>query len=146
MARPKRQVEPEDSFEEQPLTEQVSAPVTYAPPVYTPPPMQLHVERQGSQSEAYTRRFPQIRGGICEFCGVLDPNVESKFQYRLCPHYRGMQARCTYCPDQKDPDDVVYHETLNVAEHPDKPGTLVMWCGSFNCSQAHIKRFRRAGN
>lgn len=144
MARPKRQAE--DSYEEQPLTEQVSAPVTYAPVYTPPPPMQLHVERQGNNSEAYTRRFPQIRGGTCEFCGVLDPNVEGKYQYKLCPHYRGMQARCTYCPESKDPDDVVYHETLNVAEHPDKPGTLVMWCGSFNCSQAHIKRFRRSGN
>ncbi len=143
MGRP-RKTTAEDSFDEQPLTEQVSAPVTV--PVYTPPPKQLHVESIGSASEAYTIRFPPMRGGICEFCGVLDPKVESKFQYRLCPHYRGMQARCTYCPDSKDPDDVIYHETLNVAEHPDRPGTLVMWCGSFNCSQAHIKRFRRAGS
>lgn len=140
MARPKKQVEVLP--EEQPPTERVQAPVTYAPP---PPARRvLHVERQGSQSEPVTERFPQIRGGICEFCGVLDQLTESKFQYKLCPHYRGMQAQCTYCPESKDPDDVVYHETLNVAAHPDHPDRLVMWCGSFNCSQAHLKRFKRA--
>lgn len=139
MARPKKQVEPEM---ERPLTEQVQAPVHYAPP--PPPPRVMRVEREGSQSEPKTVRWPQIRGGVCEYCGVLDGNVPSQFQYKLCGHYRGMQAQCTYCPESKDPDDVVYHETLNVAEHPDKPGVLVMWCGSFNCSQAHTKRFRRA--
>lgn len=145
MARPKRQVEAqvvEEQIEEiQPPTERVQAPVTYTPP--PPVPKQMRVERQGSHSEALAHRYPQIRGGTCEFCGVLDPNVEAKYQYKLCPHYRGMDARCTYCPESKDPEDVVYHETLNVMEPLDNPGTLIMWCGSYNCSQAHLKRFRR---
>jgi hypothetical protein len=128
-------------------TERVSAPepvATFVPqPVYQPTPRQMRVERSGSQSEAYTRRFPQIRGGICEFCGVLDRNVPSQHQYKLCPHYRGMQARCTYCPENKDPDDIVYHTDMNVAEHPDNPNTLIMWCNSYDCSRAHEKRFKR---
>lgn len=143
MARPKKQVEPEAVEEQpnvQPPTERVEAPVTYAPP----PSKVMRVERQGSHSEALARRYPQIRGGVCEYCGVLNPNIEAKYQYKLCPHYRGMEARCTYCPENRDPEEVVYHETLNVMEPVDNPGTLVMWCGSFNCSQAHLKRYRRA--
>ena len=141
MARPKKQVEPDfEENQDQPLTEQVQAPVTYMPP-----PKRVHVEREGNRSEPLATPWPQIRGGICDFCGVLDPYVESKFQYKLCPHYRGLDARCTYCPESKDPNDVVYHEVLRVMEYPIGSGTLIMWCGSFNCSQAHEKRFKRAG-
>lgn len=142
MARPKKILA--DVGQNQPATERVSAPETVAIPQPTPAPRQMRVERQGSQSEPYTRRFPQIRGGVCEFCGVLDKNVPSQYQYKLCPHYRGMQARCTYCPENKDPDDTVYHAAMNVAEHPDTPGTLIMWCDTYECSRAHEKRFRRA--
>lgn len=114
-----------------------------APP---PPqaPRQMRVERQGAKSEPYTQRFPQVRGGVCEFCGVLDPNVPSQFQYKLCGHYRGMQLRCSYCPETKDPDEVNYHSNLNIASHPDNPNTLIVWCDSYNCSDAHLKRFQRA--
>lgn len=134
---------------------QVEAPPAPVVVISTPPiaqmvqqraeaqPRQMRVERQGSRSEAYTRRFPQIRGGICEFCGVIDSNVPSQFQYKLCAHYRGMQAACTYCPATKDPDDVVYHSAMNVAESPDRPGELIMWCDSYECSKAHIERFQK---
>lgn len=141
MARPRK------IKEETPLTEQVSAPETIMPeqpPVYIPPaPRQMRVERQGSQSEPYTRRFPEIRGGVCEFCGILDRNTPSQYQYKLCPHYRGMEARCTYCAETKNPDEVVYKSAMQVAEHPDRPGTLIMWCNSFECASAHLKRFKR---
>lgn len=147
MARPKDDAEPQPATEREiaPETEVVAEPVVVAPPVYTPPaPRQMRVERQGSQSEPFTRRFPQIRGGICEFCGVMDKNVPSQYQYKICPHYRGMQARCTYCPENKDPDEVIYHADLNVAESPDNPNVLIMWCNSYECSRAHEKRFKRA--
>lgn len=146
MARPKRQVEaPVEEPAAQPPTERVAAPVQYIP---RPPqaPRQMRVERQGAEGSAYSQRFPQIRAGICEYCGVLDSGTPSQFQYKLCPHFRGMQARCTYCPESKDPDDVIYHEVLNVAEHPDKPGILVMWCGSYSCSQKHTQRFKQTVN
>ena len=107
------------------------------------PLQQMQVERMGTQNEPYTRRFPQIRGGQCEFCGTLDPNQPGNMQYKLCPHYRGKTIRCSYCADTKDPDEVIAHSALNVAESPDRPGTLVVWCDSYECSQAHLKRFRK---
>ena len=159
MARPKK--DPVESAQQptQPLTEQVSAPETVTPvqpppPVFTPPPpppvyvppapRQMRVEREGNSSAPYTRRFPQIRGGICEFCGVIDGRYSSQDQYKMCPHYRGMQARCTYCPENKDPDEVVRVSEMNVAEHPDKPGVLIMWCNSFECSKKHLDRFKQS--
>lgn len=107
-------------------------------------PRQMQVERQGDLSSPSSFRYPQVRGGICEFCGVLDPNQPSQFQYKLCPHYRGLQLRCTYCPASKDPDDIIYHANMNVASHPDNPGKLVVWCDSYDCSRAHEKRFSRS--
>lgn len=100
------------------------------------------IERQGSRTEPITRRMPQVRGGICEFCGVIDPSVPSEQQYKLCPHFRGMQLRCSYCTEDKNPDDVIGHSTLNIAEHPDNPEKLIVWCDSYNCSRAHESRFR----
>jgi hypothetical protein len=115
---------------------------TPAQPVYQAPRMK-RIERQGSRSEPYTRRYPQVISGICEYCGVLDPHQPSQYQYKLCPHYRGMQLRCSYCPDTKDPDDVIYHSALNIAEHPENPDTLIVWCDSYECSRAHEARFKR---
>ena len=124
----------------------VEAPVsTPAPmPVFTPPPPRPKtIERQGGHTEPKTRRLPQIRGGICEFCGVLDRNVPSQFQYQLCPHFRGLgEMRCSYCDEAKNPTDVVMNSVLNIAEHPDNPDKLVVWCNSYVCSGKHIARFR----
>ena len=142
MARPRKVPLAEDV---QPATEREYAPVTEAPvyqPYVPPAPRQMQIERQGSRSEPYTRRFPEVRGGICDFCGVLDKNVPSQYQYKLCPHYRGQQLRCSYCPDNKDPDEVVYHANLNIHEHPDRPGVMIVVCNSYNCSKAHLERFQ----
>lgn len=103
----------------------------------------MRIEREGSRSAPMSRRWPRVIGGVCEFCGILDSNVPSQFQYKLCGHFRGMDIMCSYCPESKNPEDVVYHANMNVAEHPDKPGTLIAWCDSFNCSEAHLKRFQR---
>ena len=101
------------------------------------------IERQGSKAEPYTQRYPQVRGGICEYCGVIDPNQPSEYQYRLCAHYRGMALRCSYCPESKNPDEIIGHHTLNVAGHPSDPGTIIAWCDSYECSRKHEARFRR---
>lgn len=119
-----------------PAAERVMAPVQIQP-------RQMQVERQGARSEPYVRRFPQVRGGICEYCGVIDPNVPSQSQYKLCEHYRGTQLRCSYCPETKDPDEVIYHAALNVVESPTNPGTMIAWCDSYECSRAHLARFQR---
>ena len=111
-------------------------------PVATPPPARVKtVERQGVQAVPFTRRYPQVRGGICEWCGVMDNKIPSQFQYKLCPHFRGMELRCSYCDEAKDPDEVIGHATLNVAEHPDNPDKLVVWCNSYTCSGKHEARF-----
>ena len=101
------------------------------------------IERQGSRTEPVTRRYPQVRGGVCEFCGILDNKVPSEHQYKLCPHFRNIgQLRCSYCDENRDADDVIGHGVLNIAEHPDNPDKLIVWCDSYNCSRAHEARFK----
>lgn len=119
-------------------TERESAPA----PVQYVLPRQKQVERQGAISAPYVHRHPQIRGGICEFCGVIDPNQPSEYQYKLCPHYRGMQMACSYCPEAKDQNEVIGHSTLNVAEHPQNPNMLIIWCNSYECVKRHGERFK----
>lgn len=127
---------------------QPTPPTPVPEPAYVAPvpqlPRNMRVERAGTVSAQYSTRWPQIRGGTCEFCGVMDPNQPAQFQYKLCNHFRGMTARCTYCPENKDPDEITYHSTLNVATHPDNPSTIIMWCNSYACSDAHLKRFNKA--
>jgi len=131
------------------VTETLQAPDTavieQAPqPIQYTAPRQKRVERQGSQSEPFTRVWPQVRGGTCEFCGTLDRNMPSEYQYKLCPHYRGMQLRCSYCDASKNPDDVINHTILNIRDHPTDPSALVVWCDSYECSRKHEKRFKIA--
>lgn len=102
----------------------------------------LTVERQGQGSAQYSERFPQVRGGVCEFCGIQDPLVAAEHQYKMCPHYRGMMLRCSYCDETKNPDEVAGKSVLNVAKHPDNPSKLVVWCDSFSCSEKHLARFK----
>ena len=129
-------------------TEPSNAPVMPEVPVVPqfvprPQPRQKMIERRGQRTEPYTRRLPQIRGGICEFCGVIDHNVPSQFQYQLCPHFRGLgEMRCSYCDEAQNPTEVVLHAVLNIAEHPNNPDQLVVWCNSYKCSKAHEDRFK----
>lgn len=100
------------------------------------------IERQGSRTVPVTRRWPQVRGGICEKCGVMDKNIRSEDQYKLCEHFREIgQLRCSYCDETKNPDDIIYHSVLNIASHPDNPDKLIVWCNSYECSRKHEKRF-----
>jgi hypothetical protein len=103
-------------------------------------PHQKEIEVSGTSSPV-SQRYPQVRGGICEFCGVLDGKYPSEMQYKLCPHYRGQQLRCVYCPREKDADDVINHSVLNIADHPENPNKLVVWCDSYECSKKHRERF-----
>jgi hypothetical protein len=107
-------------------------------------PVSMHVERRGVSSEPYVRRFPQVRAGTCEFCGVIDPYQPAQFQYKLCPHYRGKDLWCTYCDQSKNPEEVVGKSILNIAESPNNPNELIVWCDSYECSRAHNTRFKRA--
>lgn len=104
--------------------------------------MQKYIERQGSSSEPYTQNYPQVRGGVCEYCGILDLNTPSEYQYKLCPHFRNMDLRCSYCPDNKNPEEVNRTTTLNVHAHPEDPNRLVVVCASYDCSNKHLARFK----
>ena len=109
---------------------------------YSAQPKNMRLTPRGATSSPLSRRFPEVRGGQCEFCGTLDPSQPGDMQYKLCPHYRGMDLKCVYCPPSKDQDEVVRNSTLNVAEHPYRPGELIVWCKSFECSKKHEEAFK----
>lgn len=50
--------------------------------------------------------------------------------------------QCSYCDEAKNPVDVVLHSVLNIAEHPNNPDQLVVWCNSYECSRRHETRFK----
>ena len=123
-----------------------SAPATETPVAPQPKwtmPHEMKLGRATSSGAPQTHFFPEVRGGVCEYCGVIDENYPSEYQYKLCPHYRGMQLRCRYCPESKDPDDVINHSRLQVAEHPYHPGELMAWCDSYECTKKFHEEFDR---
>ncbi len=104
----------------------------------------MPLERVGTQSLPVTRMKPIVTGGICEHCGVLDATQPSQVQYQLCPHFKDIgELRCSYCPDNVDPMEVIRRAKMKVHEHPDKPGVWIALCDSYNCTLAHEKRFVR---
>ncbi len=103
---------------------------------------ELEVERNDGQISGFTVEFPKVKGGVCDFCGVIDPNQPSTMQYKLCTHYRGKQLACSYCPPSKNQDDIIEHSTMRVLQHPENPKKLLVYCDSFNCRKAHEDRFQ----
>lgn len=105
------------------------------------------IERKGGRAVPYTRMYPKVVGGQCEFCGTLDPNQPATYQYKICPHFRNMGTlECSYCDQTKDPDEVVRSSVVKVHDHPyerDANGNpvLVVVCDSYECSQKHRARF-----
>lgn len=118
------------------------APVVVAPrPSYQP----RRLERQGVSSSPTSERYPQIRGGTCEYCGSLDPNTPAEMQYRLCPHFRDLgEIRCSYCDESQDPKEVMLKAKMNVAVDPDNNLNVIAWCNSTKCADKHIARFQRS--
>jgi len=113
-------------------------------PNYASEPRNMRLTPRGATSSPMSRVFPRVKGGQCEFCGTLDPQQPGDLQYKLCPHYRGMDLKCVYCPLEKDQEEVVRNSTLNVREHPYRPGELIVWCGSFECSRRHFEAFKQS--
>lgn len=106
--------------------------------------MPITSERQGRLSEPMTRMYPRIIGGQCEFCGVMDNQQPSHVQYRICPHFKAMgELMCTYCPENADPVEITNRASLKIHESPTNPNQVIVVCDSYNCSQAHLKRFKR---
>jgi hypothetical protein len=121
----------------------VAQPAPQPMPQWQPIPRPKTIERQGDLTEPIVARYPRVIGGVCEFCGTLDKNVPAEFQYKLCPHYRGMDLRCSYCPAGKDSSEVVSHAKLNIYGKPGSPDELIVVCNSYDCTRKHQQRFRR---
>lgn len=107
-------------------------------------------ERRGGRTVPHTKRYPQVVGGQCEFCGTLDRNQDSQVQYKLCPHFRGMTLECSYCDPTKNQEEVIRSAILNIHDHPtdrDESGrpTLVVVCNTYECSTKHRERFVVSG-
>lgn len=111
-------------------------------PNYADQPRNMRLTPRGVSTAPMSRVFPKVLGGQCEFCGTLDPHQPGDLQYKLCPHYRGMDLKCVYCPMNKDQDEVVRNSALNVREHPYRPGELLVWCQSFECLKKHEEAFK----
>ena len=73
-------------------------------------------------------RHPDIRAGICEFCGV---------SYRDCDHYQGMKVFCTYCSRA----DIVKERKVTIFSMKDNPHKFIVVCSDWKCRDAHHKRF-----
>ena len=105
------------------------------------------MERQGGKTVPYTKMYPLVRGGLCDWCGVLDKNQPSTYQYKLCPHFRGMgDIECSYCDPTKDPVEVIRYSVMKIHDHPydkDQFGrpNIVVVCDSYDCSTKHRARF-----
>lgn len=111
-------------------------------PNYSSQPRNMRLTPRGSSNVPMSRVFPKVLGGQCEFCGTLDPYQPGDYQYKLCPHYRGMDLKCVYCPLSKDQEEVVRNSTLVVAEHPYRHGELIVRCASFDCVKKHEQAFQ----
>lgn|SRR3990167_1245220 len=100
-------------------------------------------ERQGSISEPITTAYPPIRGGVCDFCGILDNLQPSYVQYQLCPHFKGMgELQCSYCPATADPIDVIRGRKIMVHGSPTNPNQVIAVCDDYKCSQKHLAKFK----
>ncbi len=101
-------------------------------------PRNMRLTPRGVSSEPQVRVFPAIIAGTCEHCGTLDKNQPGDYQYKLCPHYRGMDMKCTFCPLSENQEEVVRARTILVREDPFMPGNLVTCCTGTEC----VKKFR----
>lgn len=109
-------------------------------------PINKVVRRQGADSVPHVRRYPDIRGGICERCGVINQYLENYDQYKLCEHYRTLgEMRCTYCPNDNNhhPDEVARRSVLKVFDDPDNASGLIVVCDEYNCSRLHEERYKK---
>lgn len=104
-------------------------------------PKDLRLTRPGESSELLARSFPNIKGGVCDYCGVIDKNVPGHLQYKLCPHYQGMEMKCTFCKETADHTDVIRMSDLIVKEDPYAPGNLVTLCQGYECTRKFRQKY-----
>lgn len=104
----------------------------------------MKLTKPGEANVLQSRRFPTIYGGVCEACGVIDPNYPGEEQYKLCPHYKGRDMKCVFCKESADHDEVIRMSTLLVKEDPYAPGHLVTLCGSYECTRKFEAKYHIA--
>lgn len=103
------------------------------------------VEKQmRGQGVPVVHRYPEVRSGTCEWCGVIDQTKPADIQYTLCPHYKGVNLQCTYCDASRNPLEVNRMAVLNVYDHPTNPNALIVVCDRTDCVEKHRKRFNVA--
>ena len=95
----------------------------------------------GQTNVPMSRRFPRVLGGQCEVCGTLDRNVDGKYQYKLCPHYKDMNLKCVFCKESADHDEVVRQSEMLVMEDPQFPNRLLTLCKSYECSRKFESKY-----
>lgn len=71
-------------------------------------------------------RMPNIRAGVCEFCGL---------SYKECQHYKDVNIVCSYCLR----GDIIQERILEVYKN-DK-NELIIHCNDFDCHNRFNKEF-----
>ena len=143
MPRKKKELKPEVPKEE--VAEAAVQPLVPEKPVESvslPAPLRtFSVERRGVSGFPSAAKQPRVVGGICEHCGVLDKNVAAHLQHKLCPHYTGVDLRCSYCPPDENLEHVLSKRELRIFEMPQGSGNLVVVCDDIRCTDKHLRRF-----
>ena len=95
-------------------------------------PFQVKVSSSGGGYPS-ARKLPDVIGGTCEFCGTLDPKIPADIQYSVCPHYTGVDIKCSYCPPGADHDEIRKTRRFSIKEFPVGSGQLDVCCDDLNC-------------
>ncbi len=106
---------------------------------------EMKLTKPGESNELVVRQFPWIKGGVCDYCGVIDPAYPGHQQYKLCQHYQGRDMKCVFCKETADHDDVIRMSQMKVIEDPYAPGHLATMCGSYECTKKFRAKYHLEG-
>lgn len=104
-------------------------------------PREMKIGRTGDGANIASRQYPDIRAGTCEYCGVINNNYSGDVQYKFCPHYSGMEMKCSFCKESANHPEVVRMSKMIVREDPYLPGQLVTLCGSYECTRKYENKY-----
>lgn len=101
----------------------------------------MRIGRNEGPEGLVSRWYPKIYAGVCESCGVIDPNKPGAVQYKLCPHYAGMDMKCSFCKETANHPEVVRMSTMIIRDDPHVPGQLVTCCNSYECTRRFKEKY-----
>lgn len=104
-------------------------------------PREMKIGRTGESTTLTSTRYPDIRAGTCEHCGVINSNYPGEVQYKFCQHYAGMDMKCSFCKESADHPNVVRMSLMTVRTDPYNPKELVTLCGSYECNRKFEQKF-----